>query len=125
MEGAPWHQTLKLWKPQQQQGFQNQERKIPSPKVPELKARWNDGRKKTHLALVELFAGLRTTHLAAKALDGACIVLSHASEKCEFANSLSAKNEVEETLYTDVRDMGEFWAKQFVEAASKRECQVN
>ena len=73
---------------------------------------------------MELFAGLRTTHLAAKALDGACIVMSHAAEECEFANSLSVKNRVEETLHTDVRDMGEGWAKQFVEAASKRECQV-
>ena len=124
VKGAPWHQTQKPWKPQQQQVIQNQERKIPSPKVPKLKARWSDGRKKTYLALVELFAGLRTTHLAAKELDSACIVMSHAAEKCEFANGLSAKNRIQETLYTDVREMSEDWAKQFVEAASKRECQV-
>ena len=105
---------------QQQQGVQNEEREIPSPKVPKLKARCSDGRKKIHLALVELFAGLRTTHLAAKGLDSANIVMSHAAEKCEFANNLSVKNKVQETLYTDVRDMNEAWAKQFVDGASRK-----
>ena len=33
--------------------------------------------------------------------------MSHAAAKCDFANGLSAKNKVEETLHTDVRDMGE------------------
>ena len=44
--------------------------------------------------------------------------------KCEFANNLSVKNKVQETLYTDVRDMDEAWAKQFVDEASRKECQV-
>jgi hypothetical protein len=57
--------------PQQQQGDQNQEREIPSPKVPKLKERCSEGQKKLHLPLVELFAGLRTTHLAATGLDSA------------------------------------------------------
>ena len=76
------------WKPQQSVGFQNSERNIPKPKVPELKARWSESRKKTYLALVELFAGLRTTHLAARALEDACIVMSYAAEN---ANSLIAQ----------------------------------
>ena len=29
VKGAPWHQTLKPWKPQQQQGNENQERTNP------------------------------------------------------------------------------------------------
>ena len=68
------------WKPQRSVGFQNSERNIPKPKVPELKARWNEGRKKTYVAVVEFFAGLRTTHLAAKVLEEVCIVMSHAAE---------------------------------------------
>ena len=91
--------------------------------MPQLKARWSEGRKKTYLALVELFAGLRTTHLSAKALEDACIVMSHAAEKCEFANRLATKNK-DETLHTDVRALGESWATAFVEDAKKRECQV-
>ena len=69
---------------------------------------------------MELFAGLRTTHLAAKGLDSAKIVMSHAAEKCESAGNLSVKNRVQETLDTDVRDMNEAWAKQFVEEASNK-----
>ena len=65
---------------------------------------------------------MRTTHLAARALEDACIVMSHAAEKCEFANRLSVKNNVDETLHTDVRSLGEAWAKSFVEDAKKREC---
>ena len=90
----------------------------------QLKARWSEGRKKTYLALVELCAGLRTTHLAAGLLEDACIVMSHAAEKCDFANRSAAKNNVDETLHTDVRALGESWAKAFVEDAKKRECQV-
>ena len=89
-----------------------------------LKARWSEGRKKTYLALVEFFAGLRTTHLAARPLEDDCIVMSHAAEKCEFANRLAAKNNADETLHTDVRALGESWAKYVVEDAKKRECQV-
>ena len=106
------------WKPQQQPAI-TPERVIPAPKVPVLKARRNEGRKKTYLALVELFAGLRTTHLAARQLEDACIVMAHAAEKCEFANRLAAKNKVAEVLHTDVRSLGETWAKSFVEDARK------
>ena len=111
------------WKPQQRQAA-TPERAIPAPKVPVLKARRNEGRKKTYLALVELFAGLRTTHLAARQLEDVCIVMSHAAEKCEFANRLAAKKKVDEVLHTDVRSIGETWAKSFVEEAKKKECQV-
>ena len=99
---SPADATPAPWKPQQPVGSQNPETVIPKPKVPVLKARWSDGRKKTYLALVELFAGLRTTHLAARPLEDACIVMSHAAEKCEFANRLAAKNNVDETLHADV-----------------------
>ena len=68
---APLHQSSMSWKSQQQQGDQNQKKETPSPKVPKLKERCSDDRKKLRLALVELFAGLRTTHLAAKGLDSA------------------------------------------------------
>ena len=89
-----------------------------------LKGRRGESRKKTYLALVELFAGLRTTHLAARALEEVCIVMSHAAEKCDFANRLAAKNKIDEVLHTDVKAMGESWAKTFVEEAKKKECQV-
>ena len=94
------------WKPQQRQAA-IPEKVIPAPKVPVLKARRNEGRKNTYLALVELFAGLRTTHLAARHLEDVCIVMSHAAEKCEFANRLAAKNKFDEVLHTDVKSLGE------------------
>ena len=76
----PAKQPPTPWKPQQQPDAPP-ERVIPAPKVPVLKARRDEGRKKTCLALVELFAGLRTTHLAARHLEDVCIVMSHAAEK--------------------------------------------
>ena len=97
---------------------------IPPPKVPVLKGRRDESRKKTYLALVELFAGLRTTHLAAQVLEEVCIVMSHAAEKCDFANRLAVKNKVDEVVHTDVKAMGEAWAASFVEEAKKKECQV-
>ena len=89
-----------------------------------LKARRNESRKKLYLALVELFAGLRTTHLAARVLEDVNIVMSHAAEKCDFANRLAEKNKIDETLHTDVRELGETWAQKFVDEAVKKECQV-
>ena len=44
--------------------------------------------------------------------------------KCEFANRLAAKNKIDEVLHTDVKALGEAWAKDFVEEAMKKECQV-
>jgi hypothetical protein len=104
------------WKPQQKDTVPPL-RDIPAPKVPVLKARRNESRKKLYLALVELFAGLRTTHLAARVLEDVDIVMSHAAEKCDFANRLAEKNKIDETLHTDVRELGETWAQKFVDEA--------
>jgi hypothetical protein len=62
--------------------------------------------------------------LAARVLEEVCIVMSHAAEKCDFANRLAAKNKIDEVLHTDVKALGEAWAKDFVEEALKKECQV-
>ncbi len=67
---------------------------------------------------------MRTTHLAARAAEDIEIVMSHAAEKCDFANRLAAKNRIDEVLHTDVKALGESWAKGFVEDALKKECMV-
>ena len=115
--------TAPPWKPQQKASAAPL-RDIPAPKVPVLKARRNESRKKLYLALVELFAGLRTTHLAARVLEDVDIVMSHAAEKCDFANRLAEKNKIDEILHTDVKELGETWAQSFVDEAVKKECQV-
>ena len=119
----PGERTAPPWKPQQK-ATAAPIRDIPAPKVPVLKARRNESRKKLYLALVELFAGLRTTHLAARVLEDVDIVMSHAAEKCDFANRLAEKNKIDETLHTDVKELGETWAQKFVDEAVKKECQV-
>ena len=45
----------------------------------------NEGRQTKSIALVDLFAGLRTVHVAVKATQMK-IVLAHAAEKCSFAH---------------------------------------
>ena len=60
----------------------------PAPKTekPEKPApQTNESPQMVRLAVVDLFAGLRTVHVAAK-LAKVIIVLSHSAEKCKFAN---------------------------------------
>ena len=54
------------------------------------------------IALVDLFAGMRTVHVAAR---GTCIkiVLTAAAEKCPFANKLARTNQILETLFEDIQ----------------------
>ena len=66
---------------------------------------YSDAPKKVKIALIELFAGLRTTHVAARLVKEIQIVLSHASEKCPFSNLLALKNNIQELLHTDVARM--------------------
>ena len=54
----------------------------------------NEG-KQTKAALVDLFAGLRTVHIAAPGAK-IHIVLSHAAEKDSFANKTAKKNRIKE-----------------------------
>ena len=49
----------------------------------------NEGQPK-EVALVDLFAGLRTVHIAAPGV-GMRISVCHAAEKCPFANALAGK----------------------------------
>ena len=68
------------------------------------------------LALVELFAGLRTGRLAAE-LQGVEVPLSAAAECCPFANSSAERRGSPEDLYHDVRELDEGWASAFVAQA--------
>ena len=77
-------------------------------------------RKKVNIDVVELFAGLRTTHEAVKYVKNLEIVLSHAAEKCPFANKLAKKNKIKEKLFSDVEHMDETWAESFVKEAIEK-----
>jgi hypothetical protein len=57
-------------------------------------------------------------------LEEVDIVMSHAAEKCDFANRLAEKNNIDEVLHTDVQELGEAWATSFVDESVKKECQV-
>ena len=76
----------------------------------------NESPKTIRSAVVDLFAGLRTVHLASKG-TGIDVVLSYAAKKCQFANDLAAKNEIKEQLMDDVKKMDKHWAKRFVDEA--------
>lgn len=54
------------------------------------------------IALCELFAGLRTSHLAAEEVPGLDFIVVTPGEKCPFANAVAAKNTLHETLSLDV-----------------------
>ena len=73
----------------------------------------NEGQLK-EIALVDLFAGLRTVHIAAPGV-GMRISVCHAAEKCPFANALAKKNRIKEKLFKDIREMDDDWAKSFTE----------
>ena len=83
----------------------------------------NEGRQTKLIALVDLFAGLRTVHVAVKGTQ-LKVVLAHAAEKCSFANGLAKKNNIQEKLYLDVRDMDLKWAEAYVEEALERGAEV-
>ena len=84
----------------------------------------NEACKTVKLALVDLFAGLRTSHVAAAEVKNLEIVLTHSAEQCSFANKLAAKNKIKETLHTDVMSLTEAWAQAFVEEAIRLEAQA-
>ena len=75
----------------------------------------NEGHK-IDIALVDLFAGLRTVHVAAKSTR-VNFVLCASAEKCPFANKLAKKNKIIEKLFEDVKLMDKTWAKAFVSDA--------
>ena len=83
----------------------------------------NESRPNVRAAVVDLFAGLRTVHVAAKG-SGIEIVLSYAAEKCKFANGLAGKNEIAEAVLEDVKMMDKKWAKAFVEQSRSEGVQV-
>ena len=91
-----------------------QQKEKPIPTVPpcQLQATANEGHC-TEIALVDLFAGLRTVHVAAKT-TGINFVLCASAEKCPFANMLAKKNKIAEKLFTDIKHMDKAWAKAFV-----------
>ena len=80
----------------------------------------SEGFSNTKVALVDLFAGLRTVHVATPGVE-ISVVVSHAAEKCPFANSLAKKNGIKEKVFKDVRDMDEGWEKSFIDEAIEAE----
>ena len=68
------------------------------------------------IAPVDLFAGLRTVHVAARGTR-IKFVLTSAAEKCPSAKKLAKHNNIIETLFEDIRSMVETWAKSFVAEA--------
>ena len=83
----------------------------------------NEGRQTKSVALVDLFAGLRTVHVAVKATQ-IKIVLAHATEKISFANDLAKKNNIQEKLYLDVRDLDLKWAEAYVDEVLERGAEI-
>ena len=77
---------------------------------PEAQRAVNEDGKQIPIALVDLFAGLRTVHVACKGVK-LKVVLCNAAEKCEFANRLAVKNNIQEELFLDVKAMNKAWAK--------------
>ena len=79
-----------------------------------LASQTDEGSQVVRLAVVDLFAGLRTVHVAAK-LAKFIIVLSHAAENCDFASEMAKTNESLETLIKDRRNMDDAWGTAFVD----------
>ena len=73
--------------------------------------------------MVDLFAGLRTVHLAAVG-TGLTIVLSDAAEKCTFANHLAQKKKIKENIFDDVKKMDKHWAKGYMDRAKEVKAQL-
>ena len=91
---------------------QQQDIPIPTVKPDPLHKIANEGHS-IDIALVDLFAGLRTVHVAAKTTR-INFVLCASAEKCPFANKLAKNNKIYEKLFTDVKHMDKDWAKAFV-----------
>ena len=72
------------------------------------------------IALVDLFAGLRTVHVAAKGTR-IKFVFTSAAKKSPFANHLAKKNNIIGTFLEDIRDMDKNWATIFVAEALRLE----
>ena len=66
--------------------------------------------------MVDLFAGLRTVHVAAK-LAKVIIVFFHAAEKCDFAHEVAKNNGIMETLIKEIYSMDDAWGTAFVDEA--------
>ena len=113
----PWKQESPQSK--QQKHKQTADRKAQS-RVTQRQA--NEG-KHLDVAAFDLFAGLRTVHVAAEGTR-ANLVLAHAAEKCPFANKIAIKNNIVETVHTDVCLLDRTWADAFVAEAIRLEARV-
>ena len=82
----------------------------------------NEG-KQLDIAVVDLFAGLRTVHIAAEGTR-ANVVLAHATDKCPFANKIAMTNMIAEQVHTDVRLLDNKWADAFVAEAIRLKAKV-
>ena len=106
MSAPPWRQESPKSKKQKRK--QTADRKAQS-LITRRKA--NEG-KQLDIAVVDLFAGLRTVHVAAEGTR-ANLVLAHSAEKCPFAKQIAIKNNIAEKVHTDVRLLDSTWADAF------------
>ncbi len=89
-----------------------------APKPQRRRTRFSKALRKK-IAIVDLFAGIRTAHLAA-ALAGADVVLAVAAENCPFANSVAQRNHITETLVEDIKLLTQEWAEKFAAEAEEK-----
>lgn len=85
-----------------------------------IRSATNEANADVDLAIVELFAGLRATHAAARKVKGLKIVLAQSAGKCASANVLASKSKIAKTLFEDVRSLDDKWATSVVEEAKKK-----
>ena len=113
----PWKQESPLSKKQKRK--QTADRKAQSLATRRMA---NEGQQ-LDIAVVDLFAGLRTVHVAAEGTR-ANPVLAHAAEKCPFANKIAIQNNIAETVHADVRLLDKTWADAFVAEAIRLKARV-
>ena len=72
----------------------------------------NEGKQKQRIAVVDLFAGLRTVHVAGRGpID---IVLALSSREMRLRRSTSEENQIKEVLHKSVKALQGTWAVDFI-----------
>jgi hypothetical protein len=117
-------QSKPAWKQESPQSKKQKRKQTADRKAQSLVARRqaNEG-KQLDIAAADLFAGLRTVHVAAKGTR-ANLVLAHATEKCPFAKRLQSKTTLQKRCIIDVRLLDSKWADAFVAEALRLKARV-
>ena len=72
--------------------------------------------------MVELFAGLKRSHIVSAEVPELDISTSTAAQSCPFASLLAKKNNIDELPFKDARGMGQIWAIVLIAEARRRGC---